>query len=459
MHAMEATRWRDPRAARTSSQTPRAPRWRSARSCRRTCYGTQAALFNLLIYCDDARLACVGAGARPAPAARLPRVDRQARAAPAALAREKQQTGVGVVWLGAHLSSALGLSLGAQGQGRQGGRSLRTALRGELPVGDYRRLLGYLVSLLFMVGGRQGLLHHIFRPVKPGEEIDAGPATLVTVDELMRAVLERWLALIMDVPGASMLAAFRPSPPPATTTRHRIRADAALEGTPSPGLGGWLYGHWFAVAIADQPGLERLDIPHLEFIAAGLSIITFAGLLTGASLICIETDALATATNLTRRATPPGDAGRSSTPSWRRRRTTRSHRASESPTAAAPGNPMADAASRGYASTLAALSEALGVTSTRMPSPTRRERSCNARSKAAAHRHGTRAPGRRGARRRTSNAARGRRLHRGRRGPRAGARRRPARARQQVRLRHRGHRIHGVPKRGCASRAGGGPDA
>ena len=91
----------------------------------------------------------------------------------------------------------------------------------------------------------------------------------MTVDELMRPVLQRWLSLIMDVPGAPMLAAFAPTPPPSSTPRHRIRADAALEGTPSPGLGGWLYGHWFAVAIADHPGLERLDIPHLEFIAAG----------------------------------------------------------------------------------------------------------------------------------------------------------------------------------------------
>ena len=367
MNALEASRWRDPRLQHELSTSAR-----NALALRAklppTCYGTQAALFNVLIYCDDARLACVGAER----AARLLRVFHDVvgkRGLRLPLSRaDKQQTGVGVVWLGAHLSSALGLVWVPKDKAAKAAAALRSTLRGELTVGDYRRLLGYLVSLLFMVGGDKGLLHHIFRPIKPGEEIDAGPATLVTVDELMRVVLQRWLALIMDVPGASMLAAFSPIPPPATTTRHRIRADAALEGTPSPGLGGWLYGHWFAVAIADQPGLERLDIPHLEFIAAGLSIITFAGLLTGASLICIETDALATATNLTRRAKTPAmqvilDALLAS-PSYNEiaPRLRVAH-------CSGAGNPMADAASRGYASTLAALSEALGVTSTQVPIP------------------------------------------------------------------------------------------
>ena len=365
MNALEAARWRDPRLPHElTAQAHEALATRA--ELPHTCYGTQAALFNVLIYCDDARLACVGAER----AARLLHVFHDVvgkRGLRLPLSRmEKQQSGVGVVWLGAHLSSALGLIWVPKDKATKAAASLCTALRGELAVGEYRRLLGYLVSLLFMVGGDKRLLHHIFRPVKPGEEIDFGPATLVTVDELMRAVLNRWLALIMDVPGASMLAAFAPTRPPSTTPRHRIRADAALEGTPSPGLGGWLYGHWFALAIADKPGLERLDIPHLELIAAGLAIITFAELLTGASLVCIETDALATATSLTKRARTPA-----------MQVILDSLLASPSYNALAPrllvahcsgaGNPMADAASRGYASTLAALSEALGVTSTRVP--------------------------------------------------------------------------------------------
>ena len=367
MHAIEETRWREPSLAHELTDAARSALAERAQ-LPPNCYGTQAALFNLLIYCDDARLACVGA----ARALRLLRVFHRVigkRGLRLPLSRvEKQQTGVGVVWLGAHLSTTLGLIWVPKDKATKAAASLRTALRGELPVGDYRRLLGYLVSLLFMVGGNKQLLHHVFRPVKPGEELDSGPATLVTVDELMRPVLQQWLSLIMDVPGAPMLAAFAPTPPPSSTPRHRIRADAALEGTPSPGLGGWLYGHWFAVAIADHPGLERLDIPHLEFIAAGLAIITFADMLTGASLVCIETDALATAVSLTSRARSPGmqvvlDALLQS-PAYNglAPRLVVAH-------CSGAGNPMADAASRGYSRTLAAISEALGITSTRIDIP------------------------------------------------------------------------------------------
>jgi len=91
-------------------------------------------------------------------------------------------------------------------------RRRRAAWRAH--VGTYRSVLGFLASLVFMVGGDKRLLHHIFRPVREeivGEEIDGGPATLVRVDAYMAPVLERWLDLLMNTPGAAMVAAARPT--------------------------------------------------------------------------------------------------------------------------------------------------------------------------------------------------------------------------------------------------------
>ena len=98
----------------------------------------------------------------------------------------KQQLGCRVVWLGACLAAGLGLVWLPREKAVHAAAALDTALRGEMAVSEYRRVLGFLVSLLFMMGGNKGLLHHIFRPVRPGEEIDSGPATLVFVDECMR---------------------------------------------------------------------------------------------------------------------------------------------------------------------------------------------------------------------------------------------------------------------------------
>ena len=364
-NAEERRREHDPALAHELTAAARAALARRA-ELPPTCYGTQATMANLLMYCDDARFCVVGA----ARAVRLLRAFRAVigpRGLRLPLSRaSKQQLGCRVVWLGACLAAGLGLVWLPREKAVHAAAALDTALRGEMAVSEYRRVLGFLVSLLFMMGGDKGLLHHIFRPVRPGEEIDSGPATLVFVDECMRPVLARWRALVLGTPGASTLSAVTPTAPPADTARHRIRTDAALEGTPSPGLGGWLYGLYFAVAIADVPGLETLDIPHLEFMAAALGCVIFAPALAGAAMVCLETDALATATSLTARARTPVMQVILDALVATREYQELAPRLLVSHCAGA-GNPLADAASRGYAGVLAALGAALGVTTTRAP--------------------------------------------------------------------------------------------
>ena len=365
MHAEEAARWRDP--SLPDELTPAARAALEARAqLEPSCYGTAAAMFSMLMYCDDCRAVCAGA----ARAMRLLRIFHDI-VGPAGLRvplsrASKQQTGCCVTWLGACLASGLGLVWLPPEKAVRAAAGISATLRGDMEVGEYRSLVGFLVSLLFMVGGDKRLLHHIFRPINPGEEIDGGPATPVICDDCMRPVLERWLALVMDTPGTATVAAAAPTAPPTDAVKHRIRVDAALRGTPRPGIGGWLYGLWFAVAIADWPGLERLDIPHLEFLAACVGVLTFEPMLAGAAHVCLETDALATATSLTNRARSPAmqailDALLEA-PEYRvlAKRLTCSH-------CWGSGNPLGDAASRGYDDTMREVSHALGMPASRIP--------------------------------------------------------------------------------------------
>ena len=76
--------------------------------------------------------------------------------------------------------------------------------------------MGFLVSIKFMIGNDDTLLHHIFRPLLPTQEMASGPATWVQVDEYMRPVLKRWLAAVTDAPGTAISATIQPMAPLAT---------------------------------------------------------------------------------------------------------------------------------------------------------------------------------------------------------------------------------------------------
>ena len=340
-------------------------------------YSTQGRLYDLTYYSDDGHGMVVGAR----------RAVRFLRAfwtiagpdglrAPLSRA-SKQQIGVCVIWLGGTLAAGLGLVWIPKEKVARAALGLRTTIDGQMPVSDYRRLIGFLVSVLFMLGGDRNLLNHVFRPLKPGyfppNEIDKGPATLVEVDELMGPTLKRWLKLILNTPGAAAMSAVTPTPPDAAAPRHRIRTDAALQGTPRPGLGGCMYGLWWALAIADQPGLETLDIPHLELLAACIGILTYAEILQGAEHVDIDTDALATAIALQERARSPTLQAILDTlmlsPVYQEiaPRLGVVHLFGAS-------NILSDAASRGYDETLHAVADALGITPKRIDLSTEAQR-------------------------------------------------------------------------------------
>ena len=328
-------------------------------------YSVQGRLYDLTFYTDDGHAMVVGA-------ARMVRFLRAfwAIAGPEGLdtplsRASKQQIGVCVTWVGGGLAAGLGLVWVPRAKVTRAVEGLATTLANRMEVGEYRRVAGFLVSILFMLGNDATLLSHIFRPMKPGNELDSGPHTTVFCDELMAGTLCRWQRLILNTPGAPALCAAAPAPPAASAPRYRIRTDAALQGTPSPGLGGCMYGLWWAIAIADWPGLETLDIPHLELLAACVGLLTYAEMLSEAEHIELDTDALATAVALTKRAKSPELQAILDVLLLRPEYQAIAKRLGVSQLFGA-ANIMSDAASRGYAETLRAVAESLGIKTKRI---------------------------------------------------------------------------------------------
>ena len=331
-------------------------------------YSTMGRCYDLSIYTDDAR-ACVSG------------VDRTVRflqafydvAGPDGLntplsRAAKQQCGIAVLWLGGMLSAGLGVVWLPPAKALKASVGIAQVLDNSMEVGDYRKLAGFLVSVLFMLGGDPTLMSHIFRPLKPGNEIDGGPATLVQPDQLMAATLRRWQQLLLNTPGAPATAAVRPTPPHANAYKYRIRTDAALQNTPNPGLGGCLYGVWWSVPIADWPVLQSMDIPHLELTAAAVGIITYASALQGAQHVSMETDALATAVAITSRSKSPTmqvilDELYAT---WAYKTLAQRLVARQIFGAA---NVLSDAASRGYYDTITTVGRALGIDTQRIAIP------------------------------------------------------------------------------------------
>eukprot|EP00966_Prymnesium_polylepis_P324532 7380571-Prymnesium_polylepis.1 len=171
-------------------------------------FGSMAKMYDILQYTDDVR-ACVAGVDRTIRLLRHYRLFGPGGLNLPLSRADKQQAGAQVLWNGCRQAAAVGLVWVPPSRSVRMARDLAVALAGESTVGDYRQLLGQLASVLFMVGGDDTLLHHIFRPVTPGHEIDEGPEALVRVDDLMRPVLERWQMLILRAGGCPTLNALR----------------------------------------------------------------------------------------------------------------------------------------------------------------------------------------------------------------------------------------------------------
>ena len=198
-----------------------------------------------------------------------------------AIAR-KRQIGPIVIWLGFHFFSILGKIIVPDAKRKRVQERVIRALSPQgLPAAEYRTMMGLLEHLLIIVLGNRSFMYGMYGTIymqalrKGGNEIVK--ITSNALGQFLRNQLERWEVRIKTmIAGCSLAHGTREwyntneIVPQAT-----VFGDAAKEGTPTPGLGGYSHGAWWVYPLSE---LElKLPIVGLEFITVLFNVIIFGG--------------------------------------------------------------------------------------------------------------------------------------------------------------------------------------
>ena len=288
-------------------------------------------------------------------------------------ADSKRNLGTALLTLGAQLFFDVGLVVIPQDKVLKALRQLNELLTGTLTFEALQSLNGLLEHLCILLGGKRSLMFGMFNPLRQR----LGPADMVPRAPLLVKQATAWVHLLMSTAGCHFHSILPRAPRSFDTgTVFHLYSDAAKQGTPEPGIGGFIHGVHWNVPVGMGP-LSYMPISHLEFIAAAANIIIFhihfannAAWQSGTAVtIAVHVDALATAQALT--------AASSSAPMMQaihlalmQTRAFQELAGSIVATHAfGPSNVAADACSRGYREVFRSLCAQLQVTPVRIDVP------------------------------------------------------------------------------------------
>ena len=101
----------------------------------------------------------------------------------------KQKLGFQIKWLGALPNSQMGFLTIPEEKLLRVQQRLELAIRGELPLSEYRSLLGFLEWFSWILIYARERMFGLYRPLRSGHEMEMGPATIVNPDERMQRPL------------------------------------------------------------------------------------------------------------------------------------------------------------------------------------------------------------------------------------------------------------------------------
>ena len=209
---------------------------------------------------------------------------------------EKRQLGGGVLWVGVGLLAAIGLVVVPKNKLLRANDALRRAVDGQITVDDFRRLLGLLEHLRFIARLQADVTNVLYAPYRRGGAAQEGPTTLLQPTLDMQGALQKWIDVILHCAGAVATAAFTLGVAARLDRATAIVAassDAAGDGRGEPGMGGYLHGYFWRVAL--PPALYALlHITGWECLATCVTILVAARWAGSDATLAVQTDALLT---------------------------------------------------------------------------------------------------------------------------------------------------------------------
>ena len=191
--------------------------------------------------------------------------------------RTKRQFGAAVRWLGLDFFLSLGVVVVPENKRLRALTSMLAMASGEpTTFSAYQAATSFLQYLKPFVADADGTYFYgLYEPYSRGADgQQPNPADIVTMTPAIRAQAQRWITLLRSTAGMFASSVLAPSAPSVARPLLHLYSDAALEGAAVPGLGGYMHGFYWEVALHGNELL--LPISVLELIAIGINLVVFA---------------------------------------------------------------------------------------------------------------------------------------------------------------------------------------
>ena len=203
---------------------------------------------------------------------------------------KKREIGTCVLWLGVLFFSVLGIAVVPRDKLLRASSLVSQAIAKLLSFSDWRRMCGMLEHIRCVNGQPRLTQFGLYEPHRG----DLEPCELVQTSEMAMRCLISWLKALSHTGGATFFVAFRVQWAGVYAKVIAFTSsDAAMDGTATPGLGGYCNGLFWYYPLSDEE-LSLLVIGVLELLAAILNVIIMWPHLKHHEAIGHSCDALAT---------------------------------------------------------------------------------------------------------------------------------------------------------------------